>query len=79
MAISPWVVHAKGGPNEHFEICVVRKDDEFSQSSYGWMSESKIFISSSGGPCGYKVNQFTWDLLMKVASKVAARLNQKKQ
>lgn len=71
----PWIVDLKGGPDEYFEIAVVRSSNSHGIKSYGWFDERKVFVSGSGGPCHYKVDQFVWDRLVKVAEELAERLN----
>lgn len=71
----PWIVDAKGGPDETFQISVVRADNEQGIESYGKFGKDKIFISGSGGPCQHRVNKALWDRLMRVAEETAADLN----
>ena len=74
---SKWVVHTKGGyTTEHFEVCVIRDDNKHGKQSYGWIDKDKILISSSGGPCRYRiVSKMIWDGLVELAYKVADELN----
>ena len=73
-----WVVDTKGGPGkESFEISVIRESNEHGFRSYGWYNPNeKRLISHNGGPCQWPIDdQFTWDLLVEVAQKVADNLN----
>ena len=72
-----WVVHTKGGyTTDHFEVCVIRDDNEHGKQSYGWHDKNKIHISDSGGPCRNRIaSKMIWDGLVELAHKVAAELN----
>lgn len=73
---NPWIVDTKGGPDSTaWEICVLRENNQPGRDSLGWFGENKLYVSSSGGPCCEKVDQYTWDLLVEVAQRVASRLN----
>jgi hypothetical protein len=71
-----WVPHTKGGwTTEGYEICVIRQSDKHGKLSYGWIGDTKIQISTCGGPCRYKVSKLIWEKLVKVAQEVADELN----
>lgn len=71
-----WIVHTKGGPNQVFEIAVVRSDNHHGFSSHGWFDEDKVLISSSGGPCRNVVSPEVWHGLVSLAEMEAKRLNE---
>lgn len=76
IADSKWEVHAKGGPNRRsFEIAVIRAENHFGKSSYGWFDETKLLISHSGGPCQDHVTKVVWEKLVECARRVADELN----
>jgi hypothetical protein len=75
MNTDPWKVHIKGGPNEYFEICVIKESNVHGHRSYGWFNEKKLLISSSGGPCSDTVSELIFNKLIKVAQEVADELN----
>lgn len=70
-----WIVNIKDGPSAPFEISVVRSDNTHGIDSYGWFDENKLLISHSGGPCPWGVKPFVWDMLIKIAERVADRMN----
>jgi len=73
-----WIINIKGEPNSNaWEISVIKEDDDHGLKSYGWFGENKRYISSSGGPCNYIVDEFTWNELIKIAKKVAKHLNER--
>lgn len=75
MQSDKWIVDAKGGPFDVFEISVIRQSFEHGRESFGWFENRKRYISGSGGPCQYKVSNTVWLALLKVAQDEADRLN----
>jgi len=74
-----WIVDTKGKPcSSYFEISVIRKSNEHGFKSYGWFNpDNKRLISHNGGPCKDPIDdQFTWDLLIELAQRVADNLNE---
>ena len=68
-----WVVHSKGGPNQkHWEICIVKEDNEHGITSHGWYNDNnKIRVACSGGPCEYSTSPAMWIMLLNVAEQFA--------
>lgn len=80
MSEGKWIVHTKGGPGRpDYEICVIRENNDHGIRSYGWFYEDKKQISTSGGPCYNKIDQFLWDHLIRVAELYAEELNNKEK
>ena len=77
--MAKWVANIKGRPMEGFEISVLRDDNDHGKRSYGWIDDTKILISSSGGPCSYRIPKLVFDKLVKVAHEVAQELNDAEQ
>lgn len=76
--VLPWRVNVHGGAGECYEISVInmRKADKRCQvGGYGWHDANKIHISSSGGPCGYRLSKSIWDKMIILAQGVADELN----
>lgn len=72
-----WVVDIKGGAGKtHFEISVLRDDNEHGKLSYGWFDDTKLLITHNGGPCHWPIPQKVWDKQIALANEVANELNE---
>lgn len=71
----PWVVNVKGSPGRSFEISVLRRSNTHGKESYGWFDADKLYVSGSGGPCGYKTCFLVFHSMVYVARCFAEHLN----
>ena len=69
-----WVVDIKGCPYEHFEISVLRNNNEHGKQSYGWIDDKKLLISSET-TASWSVIPLVFEKLTRVAEEVAEELN----
>jgi hypothetical protein len=60
---------------KHWEISVVRLDNEHGQKSWEWFGDGKHLVSHNGGPCDWPICGFVWDKQIEVARELCARLN----
>jgi hypothetical protein len=73
----PWIVDIKGAALQRdWEISLVRSSNKHGQESCGWFDEDKILIGHDGGPCETPVLPRVWDLLIEMAHKVCAEINE---
>lgn len=70
-----WKAKVLGTFDQTFEISVVNDSITEAQRYYGWFDENKILVSTSGGPCAYRVPVRVWLKLVEVANEVAEELN----
>ena len=71
-----WKVQIKGERGSKcWEISVVREDNDFGKSSYGWFGDNKLLVSHNGGPCGWTICGFVWDKQIEIANELCQRLN----
>lgn len=81
MSTETWKVQVFGERcARHWEISVVREDNNHGQASWGWfdetpLPESKVLISHNGPPCNWPINGFVWDEQLRIAEEVCRRLN----
>ena len=69
----PWVVNVIGSPDNNSEISVAREDDWQGKRGHGYISDTKLLISS-----GY-ITKIVWDKLIRAADEVALELNAVKE
>jgi hypothetical protein len=67
--VKPWVVNVIGSPDNNSEISVAREDDWQGKRGLGYISDTKLLISSG------HITKVVWDKLIKAADEVAAELN----
>lgn len=67
--ITPWVVNVIGSPDHASEISVAREDDWQGKRGLGYISDTKLLISSG------HITKVVWDKLIKAADEVADELN----
>lgn len=71
-----WIPLIQGDPNsKEWEISVVREND-FGRKSWGWFSEHKLLVSHNGGPCRWPLAPGLGPIMVKLAEKLAAHLNE---
>lgn len=72
-----WEVQLKGSFDNDYELSVIKSDNKFGKSSWGWGNENKIIIFSSGLG-GNKLSKTTpeiKDFAISTANKLCDLLN----
>jgi len=75
-----WVVNIKGNVESHFEVSILRDDNEFGKRSYGWFGDNKLVVISRTygiifGITSPLIRQIVWDKSVKFAQELADELN----
>jgi hypothetical protein len=71
--VKPWVVNVIGSPDHNSEISVAREDDWQGKRGLGYISDTKLLISSG------HITKVVWDKLINAANEVAIELNEIKK
>lgn len=75
--MAKWLVQVKGDPNgARWEISVVREDNDHGRASWGWFDQNKLLVSHNGGPCDWPLAPGLGALMVEVAERLAAHLNE---
>lgn len=75
MKADPWIIVEHGKPDRAWELSLVRTSYTHGRKSYGWFSERKLVVASSGGPCNDTFHPFIAARLREVATLACVRFN----
>ena len=71
-----WITQVFGDVNgSHWEVSVVREDNEHGQKSWGWFDDRKLLVSHNGGPCDWPMAPGVGPIMVEIANRLRDYLN----